>query len=172
MRIETESSVKRPLLYSACQECHCSLHKTEGDQQRSLIWTLRQWQRESSQEWWVLRSLCVCMRVYSFQCTVPAKSASSMSSLTTKGRVVKTKTISTGSLWLMCTCIIMDIELLILTGASISQPTHSASAKETRGGVSIGLPARKGGKIPVKNCEFSWVLRSFCVCMMVYTCTF
>ena len=66
----------------------------------------------------------------------------------------------------------MDIELLILTGASISRPTRSASAKETRGGVSIGLPVHKGGKIPVKNCEFSRVLRSFCVCMMVYTCTF
>ena len=30
------------LMYSACQEYQCSLHKTEGDQQRSFIWTLRQ----------------------------------------------------------------------------------------------------------------------------------
>ena len=31
------------LMYSAYQECQCSLHKTEGDQRRSLIRTLRQW---------------------------------------------------------------------------------------------------------------------------------
>ena len=49
----------------------------------------------------------------------------------------------------------MDIELLILTGASISRPTRSARAKETRGDVSVGLPAHKGEKSPVKNGEFS-----------------
>ena len=52
------------LMYSACQKCQCSLHKMEWDQRRCLSWTLRQWQRQSSQEWWVLQSLCVCKRVY------------------------------------------------------------------------------------------------------------
>ena len=44
----------------------------------------------------------------------------------------------------------MDIELLILTGASISRPTRSASAKETRGGVSIGLKITKVERFPSK----------------------
>ena len=140
------------LMYSACQECQCSLHKTEGDQQRSLIWTLRHWWRESSQEWWVHRSLCVCMRVYYFQCTVPTKSASSMSSLTTKGRVVNTK-VSTGTYFVtyMYMCTWSWMFSCSCRCYSISRPTRSTRAKEARGDVSVRLPSDKGGKSPVKK---------------------
>ena len=86
------------------------------------------------------------MRVYSFQCTVPTKSASSMSSLTTKGRVVKTKT---GSLTYVH---LHDHGCLVVpAGASTSRPTRSTREKEARGDVSVRLPADKGGKSPVKK---------------------
>ena len=87
---------------------------------------------------------------------MPTKSSSSMSTLTTKGRVVKTKTISTGSL----TYVYLHDHgcLVVPAGASISRPTRSTRAKEARGDVSVRLPADKGGKSPVKNGKFSGLL--------------
>ena len=80
---------------------------------------------------------------------MPAKSASSMSSLTTKGRVVKTKTISTGSL----TYVYLHDHgcWVVPAGASIPRPTRSTRAKETHGDVSVRLQAHKGREGPVKN---------------------
>ena len=95
-----------------------------------------------------------------------------MSSWTTKGRVVKTKTISTGSLTYVylhdCGCWVVP------AGASIPQPTRSTRAKEAHRDFSVKLPANarstrqketsgdhsfglsdSGEESPVKNGEFS-----------------